>query len=446
MIAVLLAAAVSATSGAAVLAPAPAPDPALLSAPVLHFPDEIEGAFAVPTWDQAIEVTKAQYQASHRAMAAWAEKRYGPENRDRVMVTLGLGWELFASWLPLGNAWAHEEGHRAVLDYRGIQSFDGVYDFDPTGGAIYVRRVKDRDLARLKRDHPADSARLAAAGMETETLVNLRIERDLFFLRGRIATDWATLFANAANNVGYVWACSDPAFDEFTDLSNERDGRVIPRRDALGLDCTAWAYDLQRPEEPYAARGVHPSGRGIDRYVKFSDMTYEEQKLLRTVRWLSLVAFADPFLWFEEGWAAGERRATTNLAFFLTSFGWTIDHNVFLALGRTNLMVTAHHHANGARWMPGLSVEAWRVPLAVGGREPWHLTIGGGVWLQPERQRWNAARAAPGGRASLGLVVPVWRALEVEIAAAHKTAGWVAGVASLDPETSLRAGVNWRLD
>ena len=435
-----LAGAVLSTSGAI------AHDPALLSAPVIDLPSETHGAYAAPTWDQSIELTKAQYQASHRAFAAWAERRYGRAARDPMAAGMGLAWELLAGWLPLGNAWAHEEGHRAVMDYRGIKSLDGVYDFDPTSGAIYVRSVRDRDLVWLKANHPADSVRLAAAGMETETVINVRVERDLFFLRGRIATDWATLVANKVNNIGYVWTCSDTFLaDPFTDKANDDDGDVIVRRDALGLDCLAWAYDLQRPGEPYAARGVHPSGRGIDRYVKFSDLTYDEQKLLRTVRWMSLANLADPFLYFHEGVRIGDARATSALAFYLTSFGWTVDHAVLVATGPTNLTVTAHHHVNGARWMPGLDFEVWRLPMSVRNGEPWRLTLGGGVWLQPESQRWETAHVSPGGRATFGVAIPLWRSLELDLGASYKTAGWVAAVASLDAEASLRAGFSWRL-
>lgn len=419
----------------------PRPDPALLTFPVLDLPDA-HGAYAVPTWDQSIEVTKAQYQASHRVFAAWAERRFGAHGRDPAMLSFGLGWELIASLIPFGHTWAHEEGHRAVLDHHGIDSFNGVYDFDPRSGAVYVRRIRDEDLVRLKAEHPADSARLAAAGMETATVLSLRLERDLFFLRGRPATDWATLLSNAISNTGYVWVCSDEVFDDFTKEANESDGSVIVRRDALGLDCTAWAYDLQRPDEPYEARGVHPSGRGIDRYVTFGDLSREEKKLLKTVRLLSLANFADPFLFLEDGWGTDERRATTTLGFFLTSFGWSVDQNVFLALGEKNVLLTLHHAANGARWAPGLDAQVWRLPIANG----MSLSLGGGVWLQPHAQRWDTARMDPGARVHAAVAIPVWRSLDLELFAAHKTPGWVAAVPNLGTETSFRAGLSWRLE
>lgn len=420
--------------------PATTPDPALLSLPVLDLPDQ-HGAYAVPTWDQSIEVSKAQYQASHRAIAAWAEKKYGAGNRDRAMFLFGLTWELVASLLPLGSGWAHEEGHRAILDQYGMQSFNGVYDFDPSQGAIYVRRVRDEDLVRLKADHPADSARLAAAGMETQTVMNLRLERDLFFLRGRTATDWATLLANGVNNIGYMWACSDRSADEFTRMANEHDGSVIVRRDVLGLDCLAWAYDLQRRDEPYADRGEHPSGRGIDRYVKYSDLTYDEQKLLRTVRWMSLAHLADPFLYWQDGWERGDTRVTATHGFFMTSFGWSVDQNVFVSLPHDrNLLFTVRHGVNGARWAPGLDAQVWRLPAGSGA-----ITLGGALWLQPHEQRWQTARLDPGGRMHAAYAMPVWRDLELEVAAAYKTAGWVAAVPSLDAETTVRAGLSWRL-
>lgn len=415
-------------------------DPALVSVPMLDLPDQ-EGAYAVPTWDQSIELTKAQYQISHRVLARWAERELGVGSRDYAAIAIGLGWEALAGVLPLGTAWAHEEGHRAILDRHGFRSFNGVYDFDPRSGAIYVRRVRDEDLVRLKAEHPADSVRLAAAGMETQTLLSLRLERDVFFLKGRAATDWATIVSNAVGNAGYVWACSDAAFDRFTDETNKADGGVVGRRDALGLDCTAWAYDLQRPDEPYEARGIHPSGIGIDRYVKFSDLSRSEQKLMRTVRWLVLADLVDPYVFFHEGWdLGGDRRGTTNLGFFLTSFGWSIDHNVFLALGAKNVLVTMHHGANGTRWLPGIDATLWRLPIADRG----FVSLGAGAWLQPEDQRWDAVRASPGARLHATASIPVWSALELEVGAAHKTEGWVAGVANLGSETSLRAGLAWR--
>jgi hypothetical protein len=42
------------------------------------------------------------------------------------------------------------------------------------------------------------------------------------------------------------------------------------------------------------ARGTHPSGVGIDRYVKYSDLTGEEQDFLKKQAYLSLLNFIDP--------------------------------------------------------------------------------------------------------------------------------------------------------
>src|SRR6185436_9321120 len=72
------------------------------------------------------------------------------------------------------------------------------------------------------------------------------------------------------------------------------DDADIRVRDFTGHDILAWAYDLHRPNEPYAARGIHPSGVGIDRYRKPSDLRPEEMQYLRRQGKLQVLNFFDP--------------------------------------------------------------------------------------------------------------------------------------------------------
>jgi hypothetical protein len=69
-----------------------------------------------------------------------------------------------AFYVPPGEAWLHEEWHRAVLSHCGIASYNDTYKFRLFGGVVNVSHVRDEDLERLKREHPAEFVRLAAAG------------------------------------------------------------------------------------------------------------------------------------------------------------------------------------------------------------------------------------------------------------------------------------------
>src|SRR6185503_15319227 len=77
-----------------------------------------------------------------------------------------------------------------------------------------------------------------------------------------------------------------------TEEQNRKEGTNVPTRDFTGLDPDGWVYDLFRPDEPYAARGIHPSGVGIDRYRSESDFTPRERRYLRRqarLSWLNLL-------------------------------------------------------------------------------------------------------------------------------------------------------------
>jgi len=76
-----------------------------------------------------------------------------------------------------------------------------------------------------------------------------------------------------------------------TDNIMNNEGTNILIRDFVGMDFTSWVYDLFRPNEPYTNRGIHPSGVGIKRYIKTSDLTKEEQSYLKLQGFLSLFNF-----------------------------------------------------------------------------------------------------------------------------------------------------------
>lgn len=424
----------------------------------------------VPSMEQSLNVTKNSIQLSHRAIFYGFDK-IEFMNENPVWKRIGLIFFdllFYTTPLPFNISWLHEEWHRAVLGNRGIFSFNDVYIAKPFAESISVSHVKDSELIRLKKDHPADMIRLSASGMEAQTQLNLQIRKDTFFNGTPAFLDSPTLWINATNNIGYLQTCSGRSADKFTISANLQE-RNISKRDFVGLDCNAWVYDLFRPNEPYEMRGIHPTGFGIDRYIKYSnetnlntrmqnyllygnssrhsDLTKQEQDYLNKQYHLSYLNLINPSI-------IGKSRFTaTNpfngkeffwnfgIAHFLTSFGYSVDVQFFYKQENINLVFIYHTYANAFTKLPGLEIEIIRYPINVFGKQSF-LNVGLHVWLQPNQQKfWTTEREA-GGLVRVTLSFPIIENIEVFISPSFKSRGWVAGNVYLDKAAELRLGLN----
>jgi hypothetical protein len=221
---------------------------------------------------------------------------------------------------------------------------------------------------------------------------------------------------------GYVASGTHREADKETDRSNAEDGASIPKRDFAGHDFIGWMYDLSRPDEPYEARGIHPSGVGINRYRKTTDLTPEEHRFLHRQGQLQLLNFLDSNLIGIDAF----HDINVTAAHLLTSFGYTIDANVFLR-GKRQFFVVLHDYKNRQRHFPGADLQVLDRPR----------TIRLAMWVQPKRFR--DTRGSPGGL----VAVRVDRGRTfAELEA--KTRGWVAGIESLEGNVALRFGVTFR--
>ena len=198
---------------------------------------------------QPLALTADVYDVAHLGIAhVLGEGRL----RAKAAVT---AFDLLTISAPFTDAWLHEEWHRAVLGARGVDSFNDVYDLkNLNASTISVSHVSDEDLARLKREHPAEFVRLKAAGIEGEYALLTRLEQAQFYCASRT---WhsALYWIITLNHVFYVADLS--GVDAETRKANEQE-RTVAGRDISGHDFTAWVRDLFRPTEPWAARGVHP--------------------------------------------------------------------------------------------------------------------------------------------------------------------------------------------
>jgi hypothetical protein len=414
--------------------------PVRIDIPLLDVPYNTAHGYRAPSMAQSLAISEGFYEGSHR----WIQRAWGDHVwLSRFSIIAADALDTLILPLPGSDGWVHEEYHRSILGRRGFDSFNDVYRFRVNADAIAVSHVDDADLVALKRDHPAEQVRLNAAGIEGEYDLVQRLEGGQFFHRSpawHAPLYWLVKIGSAS----YVSSGASDETNAETDDMNRRDGSNVAIRDFTGHDFTAWAYDLFRPGEPYAARGAHPSGVGIDRYIKPDDLTAEERAYLEHQGRLQLLNFVDPFLFGVQGITIAVHgqplRFNANLGHLLTPFGRTIDSNVFVTRGHTNLLLIAHAYANQAHTFPGLEARLIDWPLHVAGHAV-SVTPRAAVWRQPAGQAFRAASGAGGGLVGVkvrhdGRRLGAFAELEA------KSAGWVAGTAALDRDVSVRVGLS----
>jgi hypothetical protein len=351
--------------------------------------------------EQAVSWGAAFYDISHRALRRHWQIAVFDAVVDAVLP------------LPFSDTWVHEEFHRAVLQNRGVASADDVYRFRFAPGSIAVSHVRDDNLVRMKAEHPADFIRAHEAGIEGEHALIVRLEQQQFFDR---STSWnlPLYWFSKANSIAYVMSGSTNQATRDVEKWEREEGSVVSRRDFTGHDFTAWVYDLFRPFEPYTARGVHPSGVGLRRYIRESDLKSEERGYLHRQGRLALINLLDPNL-------AGLSPARFNAAaaHVLTPFGYAIDLDAFL---RPNIFIVVHDYRNAARNFPGVEASLHdRVRIA--------------LWQQPANQLFRDK----GGRLG-GLVSARVHRRKLFAEGEAKSAGWVEGNVHLDRSVTLRIG------
>lgn len=432
--------------------------PLLLRIPLVDLPHGNRGGngglgFSSPSMRQALLWNMASAQLSLQTLD-WAWGRAG----DGLVREFGLWGSLaayvyFSTYLPLGEAWLHEEWHRAVLANRGMSSHNGVYGVEIGSGLIAVDRVEDEDLVRLKARHPAEFIRLMSAGIESETESHRLMRRQNFFLGRSSRTDRFLWWVHGLNGTFYLAACANGWIDE--DIEEMEAGETaMADRDFTGPEFTAWVHDLRRPDHHYAAgpRGrVHPSGTaGYRRYLATSDLDADERDYLNLQAWLSLLNFASPQSWGPDWlpgalpWSGQRVLWNAGLNHHLTPFGYQVAGDLLLRHGKWNWVYTAQVFVNSSLALPGLSAELFRYPVPAG-RKVIYLTGGASLWMQPDGLLFDTSDLLPGAGILAGAALPLAGGLEAWVEADAKTDGWVPGNVNLEPAVQARAGLAWRL-
>ncbi|MDH5231705.1 MAG: hypothetical protein OEY38_16720 [Gammaproteobacteria bacterium] len=406
--------------------------PVKLKLPLLDYPFVKQAPNNVPSMHQSMQLSQSFYNGAHYLIF----KKLKTSNKHKYYTS--LLFDFVTTWTPLGTTWLHEEWHRAVMGQYGIKSFDDVNRFPFFSDAISVSKVKDEDLVRLKQLYPADMVRLTSAGFEASNVFSLHLQKNQFFDNYQLHmgfNDWV----QHVNSWFYLDTCASNEADAFTQRFLKEENQDVSKRDFAGLDCTAWVYDLFRPDGPYSSRGIHPSGTGIDRYIQFSDLTLKEKHYLIKQRNLFLINFIDPFLFGFTHFSLNTNNTllywNANMEHYLAPFGHAITINTFLKFQQYKLMLSLHRFSNEALNLPGYSFEIHELPFVLG-TQNLNLSIRTSLWRQPRQLLFSERSVQLGGLISASLNSTISQLWHLSIQTTYKSKGWEPGQVYLGQQWS----------
>jgi len=308
----------------------------------------------------------------------------------------------------------------------------------------------DEELSQLKELYPKDQLRLSVAGDESEREFVLSIEKDRFF-RNQNTADWASMVLTSLGSVFYLRESANGNNDALTEAAERNEGVSVLKRDFIGMDYLGWVRDLHRPQESFASRGVHPSGVGIRRYTRTSDLTAEEKDYITKQSKLHFLNLVSPQMFGWKQWTVTSPTTgralglNGSLAHYLTPFGHAVKLNLFMKtmiketpFGTQGLYFAWQQNFNKAKSTPQIEIEHRPLMLKV---SAWGLGARVMAWLQPRGQDFFADSAEAGGLLGVKLMHRGMLGVQPWFEAEAKSSGWVAGQVDLGRTYALRAGV-----
>jgi hypothetical protein len=286
------------------------------------------------------------------------------------------------------------------------------------------------------------------AGIEGEYELVERLRRNQFFYKQKFYNT-GLYFVAIINSIAYVKKSSIASYaDKMTNNANTSE-KTIAKRDFTGLDFLGWTHDLFRPDEPYADRGIHPSGIGIDRYIKTTDLSNEEFSYLKKQGNLQFLNLISPVLipssLFDVNFdkihlTKNGLYGTLALHHYLTSFGNDIFCTVFLLDMYNKFIFGLHCYQNYRHSFPAVEAQMidWEKSfLSQTILISPHLLLG----MQPLDQSFRTSKAAFAGLFECKFELSTRAAFRPFAELSAKSKGWIAGNEFLDRNLSFRCGV-----
>ncbi len=417
----------------------------------LNFGSFFKG-YSNPSMHQSLDLATDLYTGLHYGVNKIFNLENSSDLKKRNYFTQALygltlcGSDYLSLYAPGFDGWEHEEYHRAIMTRFHVNSFNDMNRFPLGAETVSVEHVTDEDLIRFKDQSPADFVRMQAAGIEGEYLLVEKLQRNNFFYNQNLPHELIYWFVTLSS-ISYVQACSDPSeADTETEQANAKEN-TIAERDFTGLDFLGWTYDLFRPDEPYTERGTHPSGNGINRYIKTTDLTDEELAYLKkqgNLQWLNIIS---PMMVGCRSIKLSNKGLYGNFSVrdYLTSFGNDISCTIFLMNPKNKFVFAYHSYQNYHSYFPAIEAQMkdWKQEIF---HHLFYISPRVIVGLQPENQQFKTNNSEFLGLEECKLEMKMKNYIQPYLEFCAKTKGWVAGNEYLDSNVSFRFGIISRLD
>jgi hypothetical protein len=431
-----------------------------LDFPLFDFPYQIDtmntagygffGAYSSLSMDQSLALTLNVYSAMHFGMKKLHDSlTLEPVWKNIIYIGgTAAGILAFAYILPFGYPWMQQEYTRSILSRFGINSRNSMYDlFNVTPGS----GVTDAQLERFKAESPHDMIRMYEAGTEGYTLCSDHILRNKFFYdvddlsnyTALIASVFGIIVPNAmllnANAVGS--AVIDMSTNVLYDYDGGEESRLL-----YGNSSINWVYDLFRPDEPYSARGIHPSGNGIARYITWEQLSDDERQYLTKQVYLSFLNLSSPLLAGVNAFPLAKTGFEWNIAIYhyRTSFGSDVPVQIFLKKAPFNMLFTWHSYQNYHNYFPAIEAELFEFPLQFTPKFGLLLSPRVMIGVQPRDQEFKTKEVDFFGLLGARVDFVIDKHILPFIDFSVKTAGWVAGNEYLNAHAGVTLGVSMR--
>jgi len=398
-------------------------------------------SYANPSMKQSLSVTTNIYSAAHFGL----RKMYDNWRANKIIKSIvyygGIGFvDIFALYVPGGQGWMHEEYHRSIMSRYQVNSFNMMNTFPIGKAQVYVKNVKDEDLERFKSESPVDFIRMHEAGGEGELLLVDSLQRNNFFYQQNLPNEFVSWLA-----VFDVWQYIFSAYSPFTDNPDLKNETTIAERDFTGHDYTSWVYDLFRPNEPYNARGTHPSGTGIDRYIKSNDLSDEEMSYIKKQSWWTLANLVSPMMigFKTLPWFGTDIRWNFAFRHFCTSFGTDLSFNLFLDIDKFNFVVVYHNYQNYKYYFPAIEIEMLDYLMTIDNFVV-HFSPRIALGIQPKKQGFSTSEIEFFGLFGSRFDFQINKNWLPYFEFIAKTDGWVAGNEFLGRNISCILGISAR--
>ena len=319
----------------------------------------------------------------------------------------------------------HEQGHRSILTSLGIGSISQPY-FN-LQGAAYVKGVKDIDLINLRNNDLPEYIRLHTAGLESDYMLNNRIEETVLFdldSKKILITDF---IFRKFGIISYFTLSLIPSLNpKLKEETNELD------RDIVGHDVYGAIKNLYRPDIPFY------------RYTNYDDLSIVERSFVKRVGYRALLNLASPLFFKSLNIIKKNKlKVSLGMGYTMCPFGDFIDENIFVIYNQKyNLHAYLRQFENRNTWFMGCGLSL--VDYQISPR--FKTTIAGHLWNQPQNLDFNTTNSQFGGSGDLLLKYiflenKLNNSMSVDLGLNYKTFGFLPEEVIMKDHFGVRLGL-----